>query len=212
MSRIHASLFVLAGLTLSAGSSFAQGYVVRSTGYYLPPVGGTYSYSYGRPTVLLADPWGRTFEMPLQPKVLYYDNPFVTPQGLYRPTTITVMPNSRPPAVATVPSRRTEPPPAARPPRIPPAAGSGSTFRYDTGAPRRADTGPPPPAPMPPKAVDTVPAPSVPPQPPPPTPPSPQPKASNLPPVPGVPPLPDVPKAPGTGPAVPNLGPAPKDG
>jgi hypothetical protein len=222
MPRIRASLFVLA---LSAASAFGQGYTVRSTGYYLPTVGGTYSYSLGRPTVLMADPWGRTYEMPLQPKVLYYDTPFITPNGLYRPTTITVMPNSRPPVAARVPSVRTEPPPTARPPRIPPASGNGATFRYDGGTRRAPDTGPPPPAPMPPKAVDSAPPSVPPPVPTPPkvvefpvpAPPAAQPKTGELPAIPSVPTLPDVPKVPGSvveplkSPAVPNLGPAPKD-
>jgi hypothetical protein len=123
--------------------------------------------------------------MPLQPKVLYYGAPFLTPEGWYRPTSIAVMPGSRPPA-NPVPPRRSEPiPPAALP-----------TFRYDGGPVNPVpDVAPEPPAANP--VIPTVPV---------------NPKAGgpNLPPVPKVPALPDVPKIPGAN-ASPKLGPAPMD-
>src|SRR3954466_2530719 len=127
-ARIRRPLFVTAVFLLTAGVARAQGYGVRSWGYYDPVpygpvVGGTYSYSPYRPTVTLHDPFGRAYDMPLRPKVLYYDAPFLTPQGGYRPTSITVMPNSRPQAY-TVPARPplvspTAPAPAPARPRAP---------------------------------------------------------------------------------------------
>src|SRR5947209_680161 len=138
--------FVVAAVLLAAtGSASAQGYVIRSWGHYDPvpygPVfGGTYSYSPYRPTVTLHDPWGRVVDMPLQPKVLYYDAPFRTPQGWYRPTSIAVMPNSRPQRYAA-PALPTPPAPPA--PALP-------TFRYDGGPTRPVPdvaAGPPPPKP-----------------------------------------------------------------
>jgi len=111
---------IVVALFAGASTAAAQGYWVRSTGYYNPypgTVGGTWSYSAYPPTVALQDPWGRAYQMPLQPKVLYYDTPFLTQQGWYRPTTITVMPESR--------SRYFAPPPQAAAP--PPS------FRYDGG-------------------------------------------------------------------------------
>jgi hypothetical protein len=221
-ASIRIRLSVLAGIVLATGPALGQGYVIRSTGYYEVP-GSTYSYTPSQPTVVVQDSWGRPFAVPLQPKVLYYDTPFMTPQGWYRPTSIAVMSNARPPAV-TMPAPYA--PPAAKPPRIPSA---GATFRYDSGARLGTpDTGPPPPAPMPPSA--TLPAPATPRKPdagplppvpmPPPTvpapatprkpdggalPPVPMPsRAAELPAIPTVPLLPEVPK-------VPNLGPASKD-
>jgi hypothetical protein len=207
-------------LLMTAGGASAQGTTVRTWGYYDPvpygPVfGETYSYTPYRPTVTMYDSWGRLVDMPLRPKVLYYDTPFLTPQGAYRPRSIVVMPDSRPrgyPVPApTAPSRAQ----VAEP--IPPA----TTFPYDGGptspvpaveadvpAPR------PPavdrPAPKPP-AADRLPMPEVP-----------APSAvrddpgvkdtKNRLPVPDVPALPTIPAAPGAAqPAAPKLGPTPMD-
>jgi hypothetical protein len=127
LTSIGRLLFAAAAALLAASAAGAQGYVVRSSSYYDPVpfgpvVGGTYSVSPYRPMVALEDSWGRIVDMPLQPKVLYYNAPFLTADGWYRPTSIAVMPSSRPPSY-TVPARPPEP---VRPTGVP-------TFRYDGG-------------------------------------------------------------------------------
>ena len=102
-----------------------RGYWVNSTGYYgqfpYPPVhGGRFEYSNGRPSVLVQDPSGAVVQMPLRPKVLYYSNPLVTPEGYYYPTSISVIPDDRRPLI------RTQPAPSQFNP----------TFRYDGGPAR----------------------------------------------------------------------------
>ena len=198
--RICRPVFVVAALAMSAGGASAQGYTVRTWGYFdqtpFPPLtGGTYSYTIGgRPTVTLQDPWGRIIDMPLQPKVLYYDTPFLTTQGWYRPISIAVMPDSRPRTLMSVP-RRTEPiPPAANTTVPPPLAAAPPPAARSTVLPDLKSTGPIPAVPV--------------------NPPRPEPPGPGLPPpVPKVPELPTVPKVPGTdaGPAIPKLGPGPAD-
>jgi hypothetical protein len=197
-ARIRRPLIVTAALLLTAGVAGAQGYGVRSWGYYDPVpygpvVGGTYSYSPYRPTVTFQDPFGRAYDMPLRPKVLYYDAPFLTPQGGYRPTSITVMPNSRPQAY-TVPAG----PPMITQPATPPAPSRPlPTFRYDGGpATPIPDVTDDPPAAKP-RAPRIVPSPSLP-QSIPPTVPAPRPAARATVPdrpvtVPAAPELPAVP-------------------
>jgi hypothetical protein len=184
-THIRRSLVAVAALALGAGGASAQGYAVRTWGYYdpvpYPLSGGTYSYSVGgRPTVTVHDPWGRLVQMPLQPKVLYYDMPFATAQGWYRPTSIVVMPDARPRSYVA-PARRDGPPPPKA--ALPPARSSV--------LPDVKSTGP----------IPTVPV----------NPPRAAPPGASLPPVPMVPELPTVPKVPGkdTGPTIPKLGPAP---
>lgn len=232
-SRFHRPLLVVAALAMSAGGATAQGYTVRSWGYFdqwpYPPVsGGTFSYTIGgRPTVTLQDPWGRIIDMPLQPKVLYYDTPFLTQQGWYRPISIAVMPDSRPrtylpgqprtnvvpppPAASTVP-----PPPAAASqvpaapaPQAMPPAGRSSVL------PDLKSTGPIPTVPLnPPRAEQPGLGPAPPAAAQPADRPVPKPPTSGLPPVPKVPDLPTLPRVPDTdtGPAVPKVfPPQPKD-
>lgn len=188
-ASIRRSLCVLVPILVAAGSASAQGYVVRSWGYYDPvpygPVfGETYSFSPYRATVTMYDSWGRIVDMPLRPKVLYYDAPFLTPQGWYRPSSIAVMPDPRP-RYFSAPTRPVEPGPRVEPPRpIPPA----TTYPYDGG----------PADPVPDVSPNRAPAPRVVPNAPPerpaakPT----APAVPELPAVPNVPVLPNVPKAP----------------
>src|SRR5437588_11929555 len=121
-THVRRFLFAVAALVLAAGDASAQGYTVRTWGYYdpvpYPPLaGGTYGYTIGgRPTVTLHDPWGRLVDMPVQPKMLYYDTPFLTERGWYRPTSVVVMPDARPrtyvtPGTYVAPARRDGPPP-----------------------------------------------------------------------------------------------------
>ena len=129
VQSIHRPLVVAAALLVTAGGVSAQGYGVRTWVYYDPvpygPVGGeTYGHSPYRPTVTVYDSWGRLVEMPLRPKVLYYNAPFQTQQGLYRPQHIVVMPDSRPryytsPAPVQVPDQypSTQPVPRSEPVR-----------------------------------------------------------------------------------------------
>jgi len=188
-ARTRRPLFVIAALALGAGGASAQGYAVRTWGYYdpvpYPLAGGTYSYSIGgRPTVTVHDPWGRLVQMPLQPKVLYYDLPFATSQGWYRPTSIVVMPDSRPRSYVA-PARPAGPPPPKAALPAPAPARSGVLPEVKSAGP-----------------IPTVPV----------NPPRAEPPGAGLPPVPKVPDLPAVPKVPGTdsGPALPKLGPAPQ--
>jgi hypothetical protein len=189
------------------------GYTVRAWGLYggevLPPGLGAYeAYYSGRPIVTVTDPWGRTANVPLRPKVLYYSDQLLTPHGSFYPTSVVVMPDDRRPRSAPAASRvyapptpvvrEGSPPPKAQPPaaKLPPA-------------PTREP--PLPPMPLP----DREPKP-LPPEPP-------NPKAagpdrrgdSAIPAVPALPKLPDVPPAPdrpkSAGDKVPNLGPAPMD-
>jgi hypothetical protein len=192
-SRFCRPVLVVATLVASAGGASAQGYTVRTWGYYdpvpFPPLtGGTYSYTIGgRPMVTLQDPWGRIIDMPLQPKVLYYDTPFLTPQGWYRPISIAVIPDARPRTFVPGPRQTELIPPAAN--AMVPAPAARSTVLPDVKS-----NGP----------IPTVPV----------NPPRPEPPGPGLPPpVPKVPELPTVPKVPGTvaGPAVPKLGLAPAD-
>lgn len=123
-----AALLMLSGVT---AADPPRGYWVNSTGYYdqfpyLPVYGGRFQYDTRQPTVLMRDPSGAVVSMPLRPKVLYYSNPLVTPEGYYYPTSITVIPDDRRPSV-----RITPPPP-----------GSRSTYHYDGGP-----TAPVPPVP-----------------------------------------------------------------
>jgi hypothetical protein len=105
-----------------AAAQIPRAYRVESSGTFdrfpFPPaVGGQSEYWQGRPWVTLRDAYGREMSMPLQPKILYYDTPFVTPAGLYRPRSIALMPDNRPrPAPERV--------------RVLPAP---ATFRYDGG-------------------------------------------------------------------------------
>jgi len=199
-THIRRTLFAVAALVLSAGGASAQGYTVRTWGYYdpvpYPPLGGgTYSYTIGgRPTVTLHDPWGRAIDMPIQPKMLYYDTPILTQQGWYRPTSVVVMPNSRSRVVQSLGAA----PPIAAPP----------VRRVEQPPPAASQSAPPPKASVLPDVRSTGPIPTVPVNPP-----RANPPASSLPPVPKVPDLPDVPKVPGTdsGPMLPKLGPAPLD-
>lgn len=195
---INRPLCVFAALLLSAGASAAQGTRIYTYGFYdrypYPPVtGGTASYSYDRPWVTVQDQWGRQYDMPLRPKVLYYDAPFATPGGLYRPSRITVMPDSRPPRYSfRIPPTRAEaavPPPTRTVPPVPPPP---ETFNYDGGpldpvpdVPLDPPAGPPPARKVP-RVPDAVPD---------------VPRLPEVPPVPAVPGRPEVPK----------LGPAPRD-
>ena len=237
---MSARLLTIAVLGLASGSAAAQGYQVRTWGYfdrypYPPTVGETWSYPYGRPMVTVQDPWGGLVDMPLRPKVLYYDNPFLTPQGWHRPTSIAVMPDPRP-RTYVVPSRVIESVPVAPAPAPAPSVSAAPpTFRYDDGPASPVpdvDADPPVPKPIPPRPAPT-------PRPEPPTVPvvppradpvpkvdrpaapavprvEPAPKA-DLPLVPELPKLPDVPQVPGAAlpaPAtnkVPKLGPTPMD-
>lgn len=196
-ASVRVSMMVVVPALLCVGSAAGQGYSVRSWGYYDPvpfgPVfGETYSFSPYRPTVTMYDAWGRVVDMPLRPKVLYYDAPFLTPQGWYRPRSIAVMPDPRPRSVP-VPTRPVE---MVRP--IPPAS---TTFRYDGGpvdpvpsvVPDRPATARDVPRPVPDRPAANPAVPVVP----------------ELPRVPKVPALPDVPKAPANdGPSVGPTGPS----
>jgi hypothetical protein len=110
------------GVAAVAAAQSPRGYRVESYGTFdrfpLPPaVGGQSEYWQSRPWVTLRDAYGSEMTMPLQPKVLYYDAPFATPAGLYRPRSIALIPDNRP---RPVPERvRVVPAPA--------------TFRYDGG-------------------------------------------------------------------------------
>jgi hypothetical protein len=172
-------------------------YRVYMSGYYdrypyPPPIGSSVIYSSGPPMISYVDPWGRVVDMPLRPKVLYGNTPFLTPEGFHYPTSIVVMPEParRPvtyrvsPAVP-VPKQTSEPPPLI---------------------PRAADLDALPPAPLPPPV--RVPATELPPIP----------NAAgdqrpvrkpaiDLPPIPKLPELPKTPLPPGA----PNLGPTPME-
>ena len=196
------SMFIVAMLLGTATGASAQGYVVRSWGYYDPmpygPVMGESSaYWPYRPTVTMYDSWGRIVDMPLQPKVLYYDTPFLTPQGAYRPRSIVVMPDSRPrsysvPAPIPTPVRPAEP--------IPP----GTTYPYDGGPTNPVPdvaTDPPAAKVIPPERPgNPIPVPPerpanpklIPPE----LPANPKPTPADRPAIPKVPELPEVPRAP----------------
>jgi hypothetical protein len=229
VNHVSRPSIIASALLLVAGSASAQGYALRTWGYYDPVpygpvIGETYGYSPYRPTVTMYDAWGRLVDMPLRPKVLYYDTPFLTPQGWYRPRSIAVMPDSRPryypaPGVTREPVRVPEVIPRSEPVR-----------------PKRPV---PPPKPIPPAATypdDRAPAnpvPAVAPESPAPRPatqdrPMTAPAVPDLPSVPKVPALPDVPRVPAVdkatvpgdvpkapaaspAPALPKLGPSPMD-
>jgi hypothetical protein len=225
---MNARILTVSILLLATASASAQGYLVRTGGYYdrfpyPPAIGGTWSYSPYRPMVTVYDPWGRVAAMPLQPKVLYYGASFLTPQGWHQPTSITVMPDPYPRAYR-VPTRVLEViPPARSVPEATPPRPAAKPIPPGLPLPADANTEPPQ---APPKAgLPTVPAPEtvpvrpaakpIPPRLPVPAnanpePPRAAPKAG-LPPVPDVPKLPDLPQIPGTAPDVPKLGPAPTD-
>jgi hypothetical protein len=186
-------ILTVSALLVAAASASAQGYMVRTYGYFdrtpFPPaVGGTWSYTPYRPFVTVLDPRGGLADVPLQPKVLYYDTPFVTPQGLHRPISITVMPDPNPRAYRFV-QRGAEPLPPVQPIQpIPEAAPAQPAVKPV----------PPPPQPMPPAPraeIPTVPVKPV------------------APPLPDVPKLPDLPKVPDATPKsdIPKLGPTPMD-
>jgi hypothetical protein len=123
---IFARLILVTGLTLAISAVAAaqppRGYRVESYGAFdrfpFPPaVGGQSEYYHGRPWVTIRDQFGSEMTMPLQPKVLYYDAPFVTPAGLYRPRSIALIPDDRP---------------RAAPPRVEVIA-PPKTFHYNGG-------------------------------------------------------------------------------
>ena len=96
-------LAIALALTVGTAASAQppRGYWVQSYGTfdrfpYPPAVGGHSEYWQGRPWVTLRDPLGWEASMPLRPKSLYYDIPFATPGGLYRPRHIVVIPDDRP--------------------------------------------------------------------------------------------------------------------
>jgi len=171
-------------------------YRVYTWGYYdrfpyPPPMGSTATYTNGPPMISYVDPWGRVVDMPLRPKVLYGNTPFLTPDGFHYPTSIVVMPD--PPRRAVGYRVSPAPPAPKQPPSEPPPL-----------IPRAADLDAAPPVPQPPPV--RVPATDLPPipkaagnQPPIPKP------ATDLPPIPKLPDLPKTPLPPGA----PNLGPAP---
>ncbi|HKB02625.1 MAG TPA: hypothetical protein VKD90_10420, partial [Gemmataceae bacterium] len=91
------------------------GYTVRAWGLYggqvLPPGLGTYeAYYSGRPIVTVTDPWGRVANVPLRPKVLYYSDQILTPNGSFYPTTVVVIPDARRPRSIPAASRVYTPP------------------------------------------------------------------------------------------------------
>jgi len=85
---------------------WVQGYGTFDRFPYPPAVGEHREYWQGPPWVTLRDPLGGETSMPLRPKVLYYDTPFATPGGMYRPRYIAVIPDDR-----TRPAPRWAPPP-----------------------------------------------------------------------------------------------------
>jgi len=180
-------IWTVVALLIVPAAGMAQGYHVRTWGTYdyypYPPAfGGTYTYSPGSPTVTVMDAWGRPATIPMQPKFLYYDSAIWTPQGWHRPTSIVVMPDSRPRSYS-VPSRVVSQPPVPAPQ---PELSERQPVRIPSAKP---------PLPLPDGPIPTVPAPK----------PLRDAKPS-LPPVPETPRLP-VPSVPGTD--EPKLGPTP---
>src|SRR5262245_52779090 len=97
-------------------------YRVYTSGYYdrfpyPPPIGSLAIHSSGPPMVSYVDPWGRVVDMPLRPKVLYSNTPFLTPEGFHYPTSIVVMPD--PPGRRPV-AHRVGPAPAPNQMSVPP--------------------------------------------------------------------------------------------
>jgi hypothetical protein len=198
---VRRSALSVATVLLLASTGVAQppppGYRVYTSGYYdrypyPPTIGSMAIYSSGPPVISYVDPWGRVVDMPLRPKVLYGNTPFLTPDGFHYPTSIVVIPE-----------------PARRP----------VAYRVRPAAPAQKQT--PEPPPLIPRAADLDAVPLLP-QPPPVLGPAtdlpPIPKAAgdqrpmrkpaiDLPPIPKLPELPKTPLPPG----VPKLGPAPMD-
>jgi hypothetical protein len=183
-------LGVLVVLLFVSATATAQGYYIRTWGTYdrypyPPPLGGTYSYSAYSPSVTVLDTWGRPIAMPLQPKFLYYDSAIWTPQGWHRPTSITVIPDTRP-RYYPVPSRVVEPAPTAAPaPSLNENKAPAMADPVPTVAPQSIE-----------RPIPTVPAPNLRPQ-----------AKPGLPAIPDVSKLPELPRPPASD--DPKLGPSP---
>src|SRR4026207_1456035 len=98
MRRTLLATSVILIATSAAIADPPRGYWVQSSGYYdryssPPAIGGRMEYSSSRPMVYVQDPSGAVVPMRLQPKVLYYSAPLITPEGYYYPTSITVIPD-----------------------------------------------------------------------------------------------------------------------
>jgi len=100
-------LFVCTALTAAGlvmvptpvgAQTLPPGYRVSTWGYYdrFPypsPIASSMVYTNGPPIVSYVDPWGRVVDMPLRPKVLYGNTPFMRPGGSYYPISIVAIPD-----------------------------------------------------------------------------------------------------------------------